>query len=151
MSQVHVHKTLRSMYLWTLLCALLYSHVGRGKGSKLFLQSCDYGLVQNVLVCRDILSSYGHGSDWNTKFRYFGWVSEYFWQYSALLNGHFYTTHTLLGKNSTTMHIIFGKAEKLFTRSRSSFCKTWISVSALVRSCVTRVARILDSSSSSAF
>ena len=27
-----------------------------------------------------LLSTCGHGSDWNTWFQLFGWVSEYFWQ-----------------------------------------------------------------------
>uniref|UniRef100_A0A667ZQH7 TSPO associated protein 1 n=1 Tax=Myripristis murdjan TaxID=586833 RepID=A0A667ZQH7_9TELE len=31
-SQVHPHQTLSSMSLWTLLCALVHSHVGRGRG-----------------------------------------------------------------------------------------------------------------------
>ena len=31
-SQVHPHQTLSSMSLWTLLCALVHSHVGTGRG-----------------------------------------------------------------------------------------------------------------------
>ena len=31
-SKVHPHQTLSSMSLWTLLCALLHSHVGTGRG-----------------------------------------------------------------------------------------------------------------------
>ena len=30
-----------------------------------------------------LLYTCGHGSDWNTWFQLFGWVSEYFWQYSV--------------------------------------------------------------------
>ena len=38
--------------------------------------------VETVCMPRCLLlCACGHGSDWNTWFQLFGWVSEYFWQY----------------------------------------------------------------------
>ena len=40
--------------------------------------------VETVCMPRCLLLyTCGHGSDWNTWFQLFGWVSEYFWQYSV--------------------------------------------------------------------
>ena len=40
--------------------------------------------VETVCMPRFLLLyTYGHGSDWNTWFQLFGWVSTYFWQYSV--------------------------------------------------------------------
>ena len=40
--------------------------------------------VETVYMPRCLLLyTCGHGSDWNTWFQLFGWVSEYFWQYSV--------------------------------------------------------------------
>ena len=40
--------------------------------------------VETVCMPRCLLLyTCGHGSDWNTWFELFGWVSEYFWQYSV--------------------------------------------------------------------
>ena len=40
--------------------------------------------VETVCMPRCLLlHTCGHGSDWNTWFQLFGWVTEYFWQYSV--------------------------------------------------------------------
>ena len=44
--------------------------------------------VETVCMPRCLLLyTCGHGSDWNTWFQLFGWVSEYFWQYSVRMDG----------------------------------------------------------------
>uniref|UniRef100_A0A3P9MAB9 Peptidase S1 domain-containing protein n=1 Tax=Oryzias latipes TaxID=8090 RepID=A0A3P9MAB9_ORYLA len=46
---VSSHQTLSSLSLWTLLCALVHSHVGRGRArSKLFPQGWDHGIVSST-------------------------------------------------------------------------------------------------------
>ena len=38
---------------------------------------------ETICMPRLLLYTCGHGSDWNTWFQLFEWVSEYFWQYSV--------------------------------------------------------------------